>query len=32
MLTLTYEYKLIPDKQQISVIEQTLKVCRSVWN
>ena len=32
MLTLTYEYKLIPDKQQIEVIENTLDVCRSVWN
>ncbi len=32
MLTLTYEYKLIPDKQQIEVIEHTLNVCRSVWN
>lgn len=32
MLTLTYEYKLIPDRQQIDVIENTLNVCRSVWN
>jgi putative transposase len=32
MLTLTYEYKLQPDSQQIEVIEQTLNVCRSVWN
>ncbi|CCQ58487.1 putative transposase [Crocosphaera watsonii WH 0402] len=32
MLTLTYEYKLIPDRQQIEVIEHTLNVCRSVWN
>jgi putative transposase len=32
MLTLTCEYKLIPDKQQIEVIENTLDVCRSVWN
>ena len=32
MITLTYEYKLIPDKQQIEVIENTLNVCRSVWN
>ena len=32
MLTLTYEYKLIPDKQQIEVIEHTLNIFRSVWN
>ncbi|MEA5533134.1 transposase [Crocosphaera sp. XPORK-15E] len=32
MLTLTYEYKLIPDRRQIEVIENTLDVCRSVWN
>ncbi|MGB5595023.1 MAG: zinc ribbon domain-containing protein [Crocosphaera sp.] len=32
MLTLTYEYKLIPDRQQIEVIEHTFNVCRSVWN
>ncbi len=32
MLTLTYEYKLISDRQQIEVIENTLNVCRSVWN
>jgi putative transposase len=32
MLTLTYEYKLIPNKQQIEVIEHTLNVCRFVWN
>ncbi|CCQ60905.1 helix-turn-helix domain-containing protein [Crocosphaera watsonii] len=32
MLTLTYEYKLIPDRQQIEVIEHTLNVCRFVWN
>ena len=32
MLTLTYEYKLIPDQQQIEVIENTLNICRSVWN
>jgi putative transposase len=32
MLTLTYEYKLEPDKQQIEIIEHTLSVCRSVWN
>lgn len=32
MITLTYEYKIIPDKEQIEVIEYTLDVCRSVWN
>lgn len=32
MLTINYEYKLIPDQQQIEVIEHTLNVCRSVWN
>ncbi len=32
MLTLTYEFKLMPDNQQIEVIEHTLNVCRSVWN
>jgi len=32
MLTLTYEYKLQPSRQQIEMIEHTLSVCRSVWN
>ncbi len=32
LLTLTYEFKLIPDNQQIEVIENTLNVCRAVWN
>ncbi len=32
MLTLTYEYKLVPTAQQVEVIEHTLTVCRSVWN
>ena len=32
MLTLTYEYKLQPNGQQIEMIEHTLSVCRSVWN
>lgn len=32
MITLTYEYKLIPDETQIQVIESTLSICRSVWN
>jgi putative transposase len=32
MLTMTYEYKLQPTSEQIVTIEQTLDVCRSVWN
>jgi len=32
MLTLTYEYKLKPTSEQIEYIENTLNVCRSVWN
>ncbi|NEO55955.1 MAG: helix-turn-helix domain-containing protein, partial [Okeania sp. SIO3B5] len=32
MLTLTYEYKLIPSQQQIAIIEDMLAVCRKVWN
>ena len=32
MLTLTYEYKLEPTVEQIVYIENTLNVCRSVWN
>ena len=32
MLTMTYEYKLQPTLKQIAAIEQTLDVCRSVWN
>jgi putative transposase len=32
MLTLTYEYKLEPTNAQIEYIENTLNVCRSVWN
>jgi putative transposase len=32
MLTMTYEYKLQPTTKQIVTIEQTLLVCRSVWN
>ena len=31
-LTMTYEYKLQPTAEQITIIEQTLDVCRSVWN
>ncbi|MGK7877631.1 MAG: helix-turn-helix domain-containing protein, partial [Xenococcaceae cyanobacterium] len=32
MLTLTYEYKLIPTPEQVATIDQTLNVCRKVWN
>ena len=32
MLTMTYEYKLQPTTEQIATIEQTLDVCRSIWN
>ena len=32
MLTLTYEYKLEPTAEQIAYIENTLNVCRLVWN
>ena len=32
MLTLTYEYKAVPTKEQIQIIEHTLTVCRKVWN
>ena len=32
MLTMTYEYKLEPNPLQIAIIEDTLDVCRSVWN
>ena len=32
MLTLTYEYKLEPTAEQITYIENTLDVCRLVWN
>lgn len=32
MLTLTYEYKANPTKEQIGLIEHTLTVCRQVWN
>jgi putative transposase len=32
MLTLTYEFKLEPTTEQIAYIENTLDVCRSVWN
>ena len=32
MLTLTYEYKLVPSQKQIAIIEDMLAVCRKVWN
>ena len=32
MLTLTYEYKLKPTKQQSEEMQHILNVCRSVWN
>ncbi|AOY83488.1 transposase [Moorena producens JHB] len=32
MLTLTYEYKLVPTKDQIAIIEEMLAVTRKVWN
>jgi putative transposase len=32
MLTLIYEYKLKPTKQQTEEMEHILEVCRSVWN
>lgn len=32
MLTLTYEYKLIPTQAQIDEMEHILEICASVWN
>ncbi|HBL14650.1 MAG TPA: transposase [Cyanobacteria bacterium UBA11162] len=32
MFCLTYEYKAVPTPEQIQLIEQTLIVCRKVWN
>ena len=32
MLTLTYEYKLKPTTKQIEELENSLEVCRKVWN
>lgn len=32
MITLTYEYKLKPTKQQSEQIDHDLEVCRKVWN
>lgn len=32
MLNLTYEFKEIPTPEPSQIIEQTLEVCRKVWN
>jgi putative transposase len=32
MLNLSYEYKLVPTPEQVATIEQTLDICRKVWN
>lgn len=32
MITLTYEYKLKPTKQQVEQIDHDLEACRRVWN
>lgn len=32
MITLTYEYKLKPTKQQVEQIDHDLETCRRVWN
>ncbi len=32
MLNLTYEFKATPTPEQVQLIEQTLTVCRKVWN
>lgn len=32
MLTLTYQYKANPTKEQTNLMEHTLDVCRKVWN
>ncbi|MGB7440825.1 MAG: transposase [Coleofasciculaceae cyanobacterium] len=32
MLNLTYAYKINPTPEQVAIIEQTLDVCRQVWN
>src|SRR5919202_5517679 len=32
MLNLTFEYKAIPTREQVQLIEHTLTVCRKVWN
>ncbi|NEP75954.1 MAG: helix-turn-helix domain-containing protein, partial [Okeania sp. SIO2G4] len=32
MITLTYEFKLIPSQEQIASISSMMAVCRKVWN
>ncbi len=32
MISLTYEFKAIPTREQVQLIEHTLTVCRKVWN
>lgn len=32
MLTLTYEYKILPSLSQVQEIEHIISVCRKVWN
>ncbi|MFB2976185.1 helix-turn-helix domain-containing protein [Microseira sp. BLCC-F43] len=32
MINLTYAYKINPTSDQAALIEQTLEVCRKVWN
>jgi putative transposase len=32
MLNLTYAYKINPNPDQTALIEQTLEMCRKVWN
>jgi putative transposase len=32
VLNQTWEFKLKPTREQVTIIEQTLDVCRSVWN
>jgi putative transposase len=32
MFSMTWEFKLKPTPEQVTIIEQTLDICRSVWN
>ena len=32
MITLTYEYKLVPTPEQKQIFDDWLKICSSVWN
>ncbi|MGL5079846.1 MAG: helix-turn-helix domain-containing protein, partial [Waterburya sp.] len=32
MITVNYQYKLKPTKQQIQTFEQWLNTCKKVWN